>query len=99
MDAEMAYGIYNLGNSETTTLIELVRSIERATGVEAQLVFEPEQPGDPPHTSADISRARADLRFAPATPVSDGVQHFIDWLRRILELEAREGRPAGGGSA
>ena len=91
LDSNIQHGIYNLGNSETVSLIELVRTIERATGVEARLRYEPEQPGDPPHTSADIGRAVRELGFAPQTPIDLGVERFVSWLRGILELEQAAG--------
>lgn len=75
------YRIYNLGGSETTTLSELVRELERALGKQAVIERLPDQPGDVPRTFADISRARAELGYAPRTPVRVGLERFAAWLR------------------
>lgn len=76
------YRIYNLGKSETTSLDELVRTIEEATGKNAIIEREDDQPGDVPRTFADISRARAELGYDPQTPVSAGIPKFVEWLLR-----------------
>ncbi|MBK6941146.1 MAG: hypothetical protein IPH13_13280 [Planctomycetes bacterium] len=41
----------------------------------------PDQPGDVPITYADITRANADLGYAPRTPIEDGVTKFVAWYR------------------
>lgn len=75
------YRIYNLGKSETTSLEELIRTIEDAAGKKAVVEREADQPGDVPRTFADVSRARAELGYDPKTPVSAGIPKFVDWLR------------------
>ena len=76
------YEIYNLGESETTTLSELVRGIEEALGVEVTLDRQPMQPGDVVITYADISKARERLGYEPQTLIPDGLARFVEWYRR-----------------
>ncbi len=76
------YRIYNLGKSETTTLDELVRTIEEAADKTAIIEREDDQPGDVPRTFADVSRARAELGYDPKTPVTVGIPKFVDWLKK-----------------
>lgn len=80
-DVPVRHEIFNLGESATTTLTELVSLIERAVGRHATLDRKPPQPGDVRRTFADISRARALLGYAPAVPVSEGIPRFVSWLR------------------
>lgn len=75
------YRIYNLGNSETTTLASLIAQIEEACGVKAIIEAHPDQPGDVPRTFSDISRAKAELGYDPQTPVREGVPKFVAWLK------------------
>lgn len=82
--AREGYRIYNLGCSATTTLAELVAHLERATGKEAIIDRRPDQPGDVPLTFADVSRAEAELGYAPTTPVAVGIPRFVEWLERRL---------------
>ena len=79
------FAIYNLGESETTTLVDLVRRIEGALGREAVLDRQPFQPGDVPVTYADISLARAELGYDPSTPISEGIPRYVEWYRQQKE--------------
>jgi len=74
--------VYNLGESETTSLLELVRRIGDALGREPRIEFRPAQPGDVPTTYADIARARRELGYHPAVKVAEGIPRFVAWHRR-----------------
>jgi UDP-glucuronate 4-epimerase len=73
--------IYNLGNHRSEKLMDFIGEIEKATGVKAQMKFEPMQPGDVPATYADIDATRADLGYEPKTPISEGIPKFVAWYR------------------
>lgn len=75
------YDVFNLGESETTTLSELISSIEVALGKKAVIDRKPDQPGDMPATWADISKARELLGYSPKTKISEGIPKFVDWFR------------------
>lgn len=75
------YRIYNLGESETTTLAELVEHIGRALGKTPKIRHAPMQPGDVPRTFADIDRARAELGYAPRVKIAEGIERFVAWFR------------------
>src|SRR5437763_1978292 len=74
------FDIFNLGESETIQLKELISAIEDALGRKAKINRLPEQPGDMPLTCADISKARKLLGYNPRTPLSVGLPKFIDWF-------------------
>ena len=77
-----AFEIINLGNHYSIPLIDLIRVIEKVTGVTAQLSYGPEQPGDVPKTYADISKAKALLGYDPKTKLEEGLTAFVDWYRK-----------------
>jgi UDP-glucuronate 4-epimerase len=77
------FDIFNLGESETIQLKDLIAGIERELGAKAKINRLPEQPGDVPLTCADISKARRLLGYNPTTRFSDGLPRFIDWFRQI----------------
>ncbi len=81
LDRANGFAIYNLGGHKTTSLKELVELIESRLGKQAVLNRLPDQPGDVPITYADITRAHADLGYAPRTPIDDGVTKFVAWYR------------------
>jgi len=74
------FDIFNLGESETIQLWELIAAIERALGRKAMINQLPEQPGDVPITCADISKARRLLGYNPTTALSAGLPRFVEWF-------------------
>jgi len=79
------FDIFNLGESETIQLKDLIAAIEKALGRKAKINQLPEQPGDVPLTCADISKARALLGYDPKTPLSAGLPKFVEWFLKIQE--------------
>ena len=73
------FDIFNLGENQTITLSELIREIEKGLGKKAVIERLPEQQGDMPLTSADITKARALLAYNPQTKIADGIPKFIEW--------------------
>ena len=74
------FDIFNLGESETIQLKDLIEKIEKALGKSAKINQLPEQPGDVPLTCADISKARKLLGYNPTTQLSEGLPRFIEWF-------------------
>ena len=74
------FDIFNLGESDTIELRELIAAIEQAVGRKANIRQLPEQAGDVPLTCADISKARKLLGYQPTTPLRDGLPKFVDWF-------------------
>ena len=75
------YKIFNLGNSKTVELMELIKIIEEELGVEAKKNFLPLQPGDVPETYADIESTAKFLGFKPKTSIRVGIRKFLTWYR------------------
>ncbi len=75
-----SFAVVNLGESQTLSLLDLIRLLEGALGKKARLQFLPDQAGDMAITYADISRAREMLGYAPATPVQEGIREFAEWF-------------------
>jgi UDP-glucuronate 4-epimerase len=83
---ESPFDIFNLGESETIQLNDLISAIEKALGKKAKVNRLPEQPGDMPLTCADISKARKLLGYNPITQFNDGLPRFIDWFLRSQKV-------------
>ncbi len=75
--------VFNLGESQTTTLTELIHAIEDTLDKKALINRMPEQPGDVPLTYADISKARALLNYNPTTKIKDGIPKFVNWYLNV----------------
>ena len=87
-DAPMC-SIFNLGGSQTVKLNELIATIEKALGQKAQINEMPEQPGDVPLTSADVSKAATLLHFQPTTHIDTGIPKFVEWFLEMRKLGLR----------
>jgi UDP-glucuronate 4-epimerase len=79
------YEIYNLGESQTTALSELVELVGEACGRSPKLERLPMQPGDVLVTYADVAKARARLGYAPSTTVRAGLARFVEWYRDAVD--------------
>ncbi len=73
--------IYNIGNSRSEDLGEMISVIEQACGRVAKRRLLPMQPGDVRDTFADIGAIRSDLGFEPLTTIAEGVPRFVQWYR------------------
>ena len=84
--ASGANGVYNVAVGERTTLnelFELLRNGLAALGdpaiADATLETRDFRAGDVRHSLADISRARADLGYAPTHTLRDGLAATLEW--------------------
>jgi UDP-glucuronate 4-epimerase len=77
------YNIFNLGESLTTSLKNLISMIEIETGKEAVLEYLPMQEGDVFQTFADISKAKGKLNYKPQVSIGAGIKNYVQYY---LEL-------------
>jgi UDP-glucuronate 4-epimerase len=73
------YKIYNIGNNNPVQLSEFISEIEKSIGKKAVKNYMDIQPGDVPATYADIQDLIDDVGFKPSTPLSEGIQKFMEW--------------------
>ncbi|MEO6848915.1 MAG: SDR family NAD(P)-dependent oxidoreductase [Chthoniobacterales bacterium] len=73
------FDIFNLGESQTTTLNELIAALEHTVGKKALIEQLPELKGDMPATFADISKAKRLLGYDPQTKIIEGIPKFVEW--------------------
>jgi UDP-glucuronate 4-epimerase len=80
------YKIYNIGNNQPVELNAFIATIESVLGRTAQKEFMDMQPGDVPATYADVDDLMADVGFKPATPIREGIEHFVAWYTSYYGL-------------
>lgn len=73
--------VFNLGESDTVELVQLIELLENSLGKKAIIDRHPMQPGDVPITFADISKARKLLDYDPKTKIEDGIPKFVEWFK------------------
>ena len=76
---EHGFQVYNIGESQTITLAELLAAIEEQVGKKAIIEHLPEQPGDVKLTYAEIGKARERLGYNPQTKIREGLARFVQW--------------------
>ena len=76
----LGFQIFNLGNSETVALRDLIPAIRRVAGRDPIIEMRPTQMGDVTITSANIEKASRLLGFAPRTGIEDGLMRYHAWL-------------------
>jgi UDP-glucuronate 4-epimerase len=75
------YRLYNIGNQSPVRLMDMIRTLEKHSGMTAKLQMLPMQPGDVPATYADATDLQRDMGFTPQTTIDEGVRRFVEWYR------------------
>ncbi|MEY4159898.1 MAG: hypothetical protein RLZZ136_519 [Pseudomonadota bacterium] len=73
--------IYNLGNSHSESLMQVIGLLEQNLGRKAVLDFQPMQPGEVRQSFADIAASTRDLDYRPSTAIADGIPQFVAWYK------------------
>jgi len=81
LDRDLGFRILNLGAGQPVVLLDVIRALESALGISAEIDWLPRQPGDVSRTWADTGAAREALGYAPATSLAEGIARFVAWLR------------------
>jgi len=81
VDTPFDYEIFNLGESHTTSLKELIELLEKHTGTTALIDQQPMQAGDVQQTYANVDHAKEKLGYAPHFTMDEGIARFVKWYR------------------
>ena len=81
LNKDFNYEIFNLGDSNPTTLSHLISLIEKNLGKSAKIKYLPEQPGDPSITFADIGKSKRTLNYEPKVKIEEGIKRFVEWYK------------------
>ena len=84
------YRIYNIGNHQPVDLMTYINVLERALGRTAEKKLLPLQDGDVVATYAQMAALQADIGFVPATSITDGIGHFVDWYCSYYHVGAQK---------
>ena len=77
----------NIGSGQTVTILEIARMLARLLGRDIEpIVTETGRKFDIRHNTADITRARDTLGFAPRVPLEQGFGELIEWARTTPDV-------------
>ena len=86
------FHLINLGGNKGSSLMELIKHIERNLGKKARIKRLPALKVDMRHTRADISKAKKILSWSPAISLSEGIKRTVTWHLKNASLAAKADR-------
>lgn len=73
--------IFNLGNTNPVTVLDLVHTLERELGQAATIQHVEQPAGDVQTTWADIAATQEWCGYKPTVPLAVGISRFVRWYR------------------
>ena len=86
--ADDVTGPINIGNPREFTILELASLVIELTGSHSRIVHRPRPQDDPRQRRPDISKANDLLRWAPQTPLREGLTKTIVYFEDLLKDDA-----------
>ncbi len=80
------FEIFNLGESKTIKLLDMIKTLETISGRTAILDWQPRQVGDVNYTCADILKSKQILGYNPTFSFEQGIKNFISWFEQTSQL-------------
>jgi len=84
-EADVSGEVFNLGNPQEATILELAQIVKRLTGTNSEILFLPKPPDDPQRRKPDISKARKLLGWEPKTSLEEGLRKTVEYFKSELE--------------
>ena len=78
--------VCNIGCGQRVSLNELIRMLEKAVGVRAEVEYAPTKPGDVRHSLADITKATRILGYVPKIQIEEGLRRTVEWYVKINQI-------------
>ena len=75
--------VFNIGGGSRVTLIELLEIMEQVIGQPIRKNYIEQAKGDARHTSADITKAKNILGYAPQVSLTEGLTREWEWIQTI----------------
>ena len=81
------YDVFNIGNPNEITVLELAQKIIELTNSKSEIVFKSLPSDDPKQRKPDISKAKSKLGWEPKVNLEDGLIKTIEWVEYKLTTE------------
>jgi UDP-glucose 4-epimerase len=78
--------IFNLGTGNGLSVLEIVKTFEKATGLQVKYKIYPRRPGDISRVYADTSLANKELEWQADTPLEETLLSAWKWEKRIRNI-------------
>ncbi len=78
----VGYEIINLGGHELISINELIAILEKKTGRQAKIKYQPFHKADALANWADTTKARELLGWQPEVGLDEGIGRLVDWYQK-----------------
>jgi dTDP-glucose 4,6-dehydratase len=86
----LAGEVFNLGNPEEVTLLELAETVASLVKSPLDLVHLPLPQDDPARRRPDIRKAWEGLGWTPTVPLREGLRRTLEWFASVTPAPGRE---------
>ena len=76
-----------VGNNKKISVIRLVNSLEKATGIKPKIKKIPSQKGDVNITWSNNRRAYKNFGYKPKITIEEGIKKFIKWYKLFYKIK------------
>ncbi|MGL4422477.1 MAG: NAD-dependent epimerase/dehydratase family protein [Gemmataceae bacterium] len=83
---KVAGRVYNVGTGRTTTLLQLLETLDRILGTKTVPIHSEGRVGDVRFSLAQIDAIQRDLEYVPAIDLEEGLRRTVAWYRSIRAL-------------
>ncbi len=73
-------GTFNVATGKETSVVDLLRRIQRVSGTDVEPEFADPRPGELQRSALDVSRAAAELGWRPAHDLDEGLAETWRWI-------------------
>jgi UDP-glucose 4-epimerase len=87
IDAPIVGREVNIGSGKASSINEIIRYIEQATGKPTRHQYLPARPFDVPVSELDVSFARTTLDWSPKVSVFEGICRTISWMKQSVRQD------------
>ena len=75
--------VFNVGGGSTTSIKEVIAEVEKQSGIKVNTVVGPKRAGDPPQTSAGISKAQDLLGWSPIHNLETIIESELEYAKNV----------------
>ena len=72
--------VYNLGNPNEFTILELAQKVKELTGSSSEITYQSLPEDDPKQRCPDVIKAKSELGWAPKVSLEEGLKKLINYL-------------------
>ncbi|MBI2636343.1 GDP-mannose 4,6-dehydratase, partial [Candidatus Peregrinibacteria bacterium] len=94
--ADVKNDTYNIANGKGTTIVELAETVRKLTGSASKVHYRESRTGEVIRFTADITKAKEKLGYAPQTSFEEGIRKTVEWYSKISPLPAGPARRQAG---